>query len=362
MQTESAFQNADAFRPAAWIEYRGVRLAARFGDVAEEFRAAREGAALVDRSDRGVLAITGNDRKAWVHNLVTNAVKTLDDRSGNYAFACDVRGRIQFDMNILVLPDRLLLDIDAATCASAAAHFERYLITEDAKIEDVSGFFARLGCCGARADAVAAALGATNFSAMAQLGTLGVTGGAELFRHDFAGTPGFELIVPRTDAPAWWQRLAAAGATPAGFAAIDALRIEAGIPWPGRDIDDKTLPAETQQIERAISFNKGCYLGQEVVERMRSHGALARRLVRLRIAGRAELAPPATLLKAGADVGRVTSAAPHPATDELLALGYLKTSARDTADITAGDPPRTVTIVAAAGRSEFPNPPRPAAG
>lgn len=288
--------------------------------------------------------VVGADRKSWLHNLVTNAVKTLDDRSGNYAFACDLRGRIQFDLNILALPERLLLDLDASHVAAAAAHFERYLITEDARIDDVSTQFARLGCCGDRAAGPAAAMGVTNFPAMAALSSVELTGGATFFRHDFAGSPGFELIVPRDQAVSWWERLLAAGATPAGFNAIDALRIEAGIPWLGRDIDDKTLPAETQQIERAVSFKKGCYLGQEVVERMRSHASLARRLVRLRIAGGAAPPIPTALMKAGVETGKVTSAAVHPVAGDVVALGYLKSTVRDADGLYIGDPPRDVRL------------------
>lgn len=354
MTATTPFLEAANYRRATLGEFRGVRLAADFGAPVVEYRAAREGVALFDRSDRGLLVATGHDRQDWLHNLVTNAVKTLDDHTGNYAFAVNIKGRILFDLNILCLPDALWLDLDALAVSTAAAHFDRYLFTEDVRIEDAGGQFARLGCSGPQAGAAAGRLGVTNFAALPALASVALADAeVRLVRHDFAGGPGFELILPRGQAAAWWDRLVAEGARPAGWRVLDVLRIEAGIPWLGRDLDEHVLPAETGQVERAVSYQKGCYLGQEIIERMRAHGVLAKRLVRLRTGDGTGLALPATLWQQPSrgsaapgplDVGRITSLVQHPLEPYWTGLGYLKTPVADCAGITADEPPRAVTI------------------
>ena len=162
--------------------------------------------------------------------------------------------------------------------------------------------------------------------------------------HDFAGLTGYELIVPRGEAPAWWARAVEGGAVPAGQAALDVLRIEAGVPWWGRDIDDQVLPLETGQAERGVSTNKGCFLGHEIIERMRSRGTVARRLVRLELPDGDGLTLPAALRRDRRDIGRITSLVRHPTRPLWVGLGYLQTAVTGYADIVVGDASRPVTI------------------
>lgn len=347
MDLESPFAAAKRYQPAQTVSSCGVGLASRFAEVAAEYRAAKTQAALFDRSDRGLLIASGSDRKDWLHNLVTNAVKTLDDNTGNYAFAVDVKGRVQFDLNILSLPDSLWLDIDLAASDAAKEHLERYLITEDVQLELASGRTARLGCVGPQAVRAAERLGFPSLVSMAALSSFSLAeGGGRLVRHDFAGLVGFELYVARSEAARWWDRLVEeCGATPTGTSVLDGLRIEAGIPWLGRDIDERVLPAETGQIERGISYHKGCYLGQEIIERMRSRGSLANRLVKITMDDGAGLELPAVLRKDAAELGRLTSLVAHPEGPHWIGLGYLKAAVGDFADIAAGDPPRAVTSI-----------------
>lgn len=344
MPIESAFRGADSYDPTETVEYRGVSMPQRFGRIGNEYQQARAAAVLFDRSDRGLLLATGKDRKAWLHNLVTNDVKKLDDWDGCYAFAIDVRGRVQFDLNILSLPDALWLDIDVAALPAALAHFNRYLISEDVQLTDVSEQFARLGVAGPRAADVAAWAGVDDLGDLAPLSTAQLADEATgLMRHDFAGLPGFELLIPRSAAHERWNSFRdAAELLPAGLHVLDVLRIEAGIPWLGRDIDSTVIPPETGQIERAISYNKGCYLGQEIIERMRSHGSLAKKLTRLTLDDGNGLALPQPLRQGATEVGRMTSAAAHPLEPRWVALGFLKTALTDRSGITVGDPPRAV--------------------
>ncbi len=335
----SIFQQSPADFEAAPLA-RGAALAAHFGNPAGEYEIAVSAAGLFDRSDRGLAVVKGPDRAAWLHNMLTNAVKTVDANAGVYAFALDVRGRVQFDVNVLVLPDEIWLDLDLAALPAALAHLNKFLIMEKAEIADASARFARLGVSGPQAGAVAAMLGLANFDALPALESTWIDGGAtRVFRHDFSGLPGFELIVPVDSASAWWSRLAdQLQIRPVGFDVLNVLRMEAGIPWLGRDIDDKTVAPETGQVERAISYKKGCYLGQEVVERMRSHGTQARRLVKLTAEHAAGLPLPAPLrlMDADQDVGRITSIAKHPNKNGWVGLGYLRTAIETPVVLRAG--------------------------
>lgn len=345
MAQPSPFAKSSDYRPAETLQLGELLVPSLFRDAVTEYADATAGAALLDRSERVIVEVTGKDRASWLHNLVTNAVKSLDESHGNYAFACDVRGRIQFDLNILVRADALWLDLDAGTALRAMQHFDRYLITEDVKLRLQADRFARLAIIGPKTWEVGERLGLMNGEPLPDLAHVDA-GDTTMVKHALAGGRGFELFVPIAAADAWWSRAAAAGATPTGRATLDVLRIEAGIPWLGRDLDDTVLPAETGQIERAISYHKGCYLGQEVIERMRAYNSLARRLVKLSMTDGAGLALPTPLRTAERDAGRITSLARQPQTGEWVGLGYLRTQYPTTTELSAGDPPRAVRALA----------------
>ena len=345
MTAESPFAASQRYTPEQTTVYRGVRMAACFAGIKPEYLAAYMRVALFDRSHRGLIVARGGDRKAWLNNLITNAVDALGDNEGTYAFATDVKGRTQFDLNVLAAPTELLLDVDRLIAADAKAHLERYLITEDIELEIVSDRFARIGCAGHEANRVAKSLGVDNFTPMATLSSAAIDGDARLFRHDFAGKPGFELIVPAAKAVSWWDRLVVdCGATPCGLDAAEVLRIEARIPAWGIDIDNTVIPPETGQIERGISYTKGCYLGQEIIERMRSFGSLGRRLTRFVMDDGQDLTPPLPITRDAKQAGRLTSLARHPTGERWMALGYLRTSITDADELIVGEPPRPISV------------------
>jgi len=345
MTTVTPFSEARAYTPLESIEHRGAQMAAAFASAPEEYSAAHGTCVCFDRTDRGLLTISGDERKPWLHSLVTNSVTTLDDNAGVYAFAVNVKGRILFDVNILCLHNALWLDLDLLAVDTAIEHFDRHLFTENVRIGDTTTHMARIACCGSQAAWIAGQLGVTDLPAAAALVSFALPqGDARLMRNDFAGIPGFDVFVPRAEGPAWWDRLVGLGARPAGCRTLDLLRIEAGIPWLGPDLNEGVLPSETGQLERGVSHQKGCYLGQEIVERMRSRGTVARRLVRLRVADGEGLDLPATLQQNTASVGTMTSLARHPLRSQWVGLGYLRSGVTDLADITVGDPPRDVTI------------------
>jgi folate-binding protein YgfZ len=320
--------------------------------IQETYRAVHARGGLLARDDRTVIEVTGADRAAWLNNLVTNVVKTLSPGEGNYAFATNVKGRCVFDAGILVLDDRLWLDIDRRWAEPARKHLDRYIITEDVNLALLDGAV-RFAVVGPGAGAFAARAGCGNFAPMAQWQHVAIHidgAAARLVRNDFIGLPAADVVAvepnapgaaapsgaPSTSAvPPASASLAAsrALASELGFVELDretaeVLRIEAGIPASVDDIDDDVVPPETGRIEQGISFHKGCYLGQEVIERMRAHNVLARKLVGLRLAGDAIPTRGQAVADAasGAEVGRITSACHSVALGAPLALGYVKTS------------------------------------
>jgi aminomethyltransferase len=284
------------------------------------YEALRGGAAWVDLSSRGPCWAAGRDRARLLHNLTTNNVKALSPGEGCYAFVLNPQGRIQCDVHLFCLPDRVLLDTEPETRERLPQFLRKYIIADDVKLEDASGELQAVGVEGPSAAAVLASAGAP---APQQPWSHAPWEGGLVAAVSASGQPGFRIFVP----PAARERLIAAletaGARRASADALRAVRVENGIPRFGEDIFDTTLPQETRQMH-AVSFTKGCYLGQEIVERIRARGRVNRLLSKLRIEG-AETLPAGTKLQAGdAEAGEITSAVFSPAENQVAALAYLR--------------------------------------
>ncbi len=305
----------------------------RYQSTEAEYEALTTGLALVDRSQRGFIEVRGKDRIEWAHGKSTNTVKSLKPGQGNYAFFLDNKGRIQFEGHLTVKPESVWLDIESAIMDSALVHLNKYIITEAVELIDRSADQVRIGLTGAKLPEALKGYVDCDLSQLA-IGWVGTLSFAEqsveFIRTDFCGPIGIEFFAPSDQAKELWSALSAPdrgiGAIPAGDQAVEMLRIESGIPWFGRDISNNTLPEETGQSDRAVSLNKGCFLGHEVVERMRSRGMRARRLMGIRIAS--EDLPPreAPLLSfAGEVIGQITSMCHSEQLKAVIALGYVKT-------------------------------------
>ncbi len=327
-----------------------------YGDLEAEHRALGSGPALVDRSYRALLEVTGTDRAGWLHNLTTNEVKNLAPGEGNYAFALNLQGRIQFDLIVSVREESVWVDVDVRFVERVRKHFEKYTITEDVAVADRSGDFVRFGLLGEAAKAVLAERGAPHAAALPWFAMTEITWDdvtIPLLRHDFCGTFAVELFVPAEKAVETWQRLCDASgeprALPVGDDAVQLRRIEAGIPWPLCEITDEYLPGETGLSECAVSITKGCYLGQEIVERMRSRGVVARRLVGLLLEGDQIPTIPAALESDdGSAVGELTSACGSVALSAVIGLGYVKAASASPGTqlrVASGDQETCATVV-----------------
>jgi folate-binding protein YgfZ len=327
----SWFEFLKAQHPDAdWNEATGrIR---RFGALEDEYAVLHSGAAIVDRQYAALIEIAGRDRLDWLHNLTTNHVKNLGRHEGNYTFVLNIQGRILFDAGVIRLDDVCWITLNRTYLDAALKHFEKYVIIEDVQIRDRSDDFIRLGLVGAEAPTILETLGLPQSRAMPQYGYAECSwNGLKIstIRRDYFGPFGVELFAPPDRAAELWADLTSPDrsvrAVPVGDEAAEIHRIEAGLPCPLREFAEDTLPAETRQLDRAVSFNKGCYLGQEVVERMRSRNVVARLLCALDF-DMDELPPVNAELRdeEHKPVGKVTSACRSIATGRSIGLGYVK--------------------------------------
>jgi folate-binding protein YgfZ len=290
------------------------------------YEALTAGAGLVDFSDRTLVELTGDDRAKFLHSFCTNDVVKLAAGTGCEAFLLNVQGKILAYVLILAEREALVLETVGGQGGAIAKHLDRYLIREKVAIRDRSQDWAEWFLAGPNSPAVLEKLGAGALPERAWTGGETTIAGqaVRLWRVDIVGPTGFLIIGPRSSAPAIGEAIVAAGAPPVAPAAFAAARIEAGFPLFGLDITEKNLPQEIARDARTISFNKGCYLGQETVARIDALGHVNRLLVGLRLTGDDVPPPAAALSAAGAEVGHITSAAFSPSANCDVALAYVR--------------------------------------
>ena len=306
--------------------FQGVALPAHFGDPAREWRAASAGAGVFAAGFRSLIAATGADRVAFLQGMLSNDVKALAPGQGLYAAFLTQQGKVVSDLRVYAQAERLLLDVLAWRRATLQEGLERFIVADDVELATPADE-PLVGLEGPLARAVAGeALGIADLP-RAPYGHLGAV---------FEGTPVLVSAVSETDregvlvcgpsscAPALFDACVEAGAQPLGMQALNVLRVEAGVPWVGIDMDDSTLLMETGR-SAAVSFTKGCYLGQEVVERVSARGHVNRQLAGVRLAADAALpAAGARLLADGQEVGYVTSAVRSEALQQPIALAIIQ--------------------------------------
>jgi tRNA-modifying protein YgfZ len=307
------------------------RLPLHFGDPGAEYAAAREGAALFDWTDHGRIELTGSDRVQFLHNFCTNDVKRLPAGSGCEAFVTNVKGRILGYLWIEAGDTALRLDAGSVATERLIGHLERYIINEDVVVTDHSSDLGDLAVIGPQAAASLALLSADvpRLAPLEHLDVAGPSGPIRVSRRDIDRLPGYVVCGPHAVLGETWQKIQDAGARPAGAAAWSALRIEAGLPIYGVDLTDENLAQEAGRSASAISFTKGCYLGQEPIARLDAMGHVNRELRSLRVAGEAIPSPGARIFSDAAGsvaVGAVTSAAMSYGSASPVALALVRSS------------------------------------
>ncbi len=284
------------------------------------YEALRGGAAWIDLAQRGKIRVTGEDRARLLHAMTTNHVQQLTPGQGVYAFFLTAQGRILADVNIFCLTDAVLLDLEPEVTTKIYEHLDKYIIADDVTLENVTLAFPTVGLEGPNAEDILTSLGAPlpqedhGFALWGNRMVADVT---------HTGQPGYSIFTPVEERNELIRDIEEAGAVQASPDAVTTVRLENGRPRYGEDFTEKTLPQETGLME-ALHFQKGCYLGQEIVERVRSRGLLHRALASIRLAT-AEIPSPGTEIQAdGQKVGAITSAAYSPAFEQVVALAYMR--------------------------------------
>lgn len=307
-----------------FFEWQGVR---HFGDWQAEHTALVDDAGLVDLSGASsVIELTGPERAGFLNRLCTNKIDRLPPGAGMENFLTDAKAHVLAYVRLFVRPDSLVLHTVAGQAGKIIAHIDRYLIQEKVELHDRSAQWATFFLSGRGAPEVLSRLIAVPLPDQSVEGVeTELAASRVMIRCLEPAAPASYVVLSNTEAAAAvWLTLREAGAQAAGLEAYDALRIEAGWPIYGRDITEDNLPQEVARNARTLSFNKGCYLGQETIARIDSRGHVNRSLVGLKFA-RAEVPAPGTeLFVEGQPAGRVTSAAFSPRLGSVLALGYVR--------------------------------------
>jgi folate-binding protein YgfZ len=312
-------------------EYRGATTAARFGDRQAEFMAFRRGCGVYDLGFRAGISITGGDRVRWLNGMVTNNVRDLVVGQGVYAFLLNPQGRILGDLYAYNRGDSITIETDLGQAEKILATFDHYIIMDDVEVANLSEQLTALGIAGPKSAEVLAATG-FNLPEIQPLQVQSVMWqGAEctVVRGEDAVQVAYEIWLAPASVRQLWEALVSAGAVPVGSDALEMHRIVSGIPRYGVDIRERDLPQETEQA-RALNFNKGCYVGQEIVERIRSRGAVHRKFTGFLVEGTAQIAAGTKMVAGEKEVGEITSSAslqlPDAAPDagKTVALGYIR--------------------------------------
>lgn len=313
---------------AKLAEYHGAIVPSRFTDPVEEHLAVRTAAGIFDFSFRAKFALTGRDASKFLHRIVSNDIKCLSAGEGTYATLLNPQGQILADLRVSALKDRLLVDTDADLRIKTMETLRRYIIGDQVQAEPL--------------DTCALAFGGPNAAGLLERTLHADLPAMKEFDHfatNYAGFPvrvvrvsntgdqGYEVWAPPKAMMGLWG--AACGQAPSydmlpcGTEALESLRIEAGIPRYGSELGEDTLPLEANLMS-ALSFNKGCYIGQEIVERARSRGHVNWKLSGVTIESRQPPAPGEKLSLEGNIVGEVTSACVSPTLRKTIALAYIR--------------------------------------
>ena len=324
-------RTADGARPVQAGEYRGATVATSFGDPQSEYLSLLQGCGIYDLGFRAHLSITGGDRIRWMNGMVTNNIRDLAVGHGAYAFLLNPQGRILGDLHIYNRGESLLVETDRSQVEKIVATFDHFIIMDDVQVSDVSEKQGVLGLAGPGSRELLNCAGIA-VPEMQPLQVLAAKCDCDcaclqctVIQGEDSARESYELWLDPKDVYKTWQALLAAGATAVGSQALEMQRIAAGVPLYGLDIRERDLPQETEQA-RALNFNKGCYVGQEIVERIRSRGNVHRKFTGFVAEGVAEISIGAKVISGEKEVGEITSVAVlrDAGAERTVALGYIR--------------------------------------
>lgn len=295
-----------------------------YGDQVGEYWAIRNGVGLVDLSHGGRLMATGKDRISFLNNLLTNDFSHLPEASGQHSALLNTKARVLADLYLFNEPGRVFMDTGYSSGSKVKQSLDNFIITEDVHIEDVGTELVQISLQGPKAaQAIRHALGA-DIGELRPLQEKSL-GPSTIISRNRTGLDGYDLIMPVDEAEAVWNGFLLQGSDldlrPAGSAAMEILRLEAGIPRYGVDFDENTIVLEAG-FKDAMSFTKGCYLGQEVVARATHIGRVNKQLVRVEVETKTPPVARSRMMSNGAEAGFITSAAYSPGLEKSVAIAY----------------------------------------
>lgn len=319
---------------ARFLDVAGMEAVSDYGDWRAEHAALRGSAGVLDLGFRGRLCVLGADRQRFLNGQVTNNVKELRPGQGCYAALITAKGKMVCDLNLYCLADEFLLDFEPGLSGAVAQRLDQFIIADDVRLADAAPHYGLLSVQGPKAAELVRSMGpgwpppdTAQHIATVDAAAPGAVYCANAPR---CGSAGFDLFVPVAALAAVAEKLVAAARTlgggPCGWQALETARIEAALPRFGADMDESNLPPEAGLEGRAISYSKGCYIGQEVISRIRAHGQVAKSLRGLLLPDAASSLPQRgdKLFHEGKEVGYVTSAVASPALGANIALGYVR--------------------------------------
>jgi folate-binding protein YgfZ len=308
----------------------GCTLPDDFGDWREEYRFAHETVALLDTNYRAYLDFTGPDRIRYLNAILTNNVKALADHHGNVSLLLNPQGRILAELETFAFPERIFGVSHAMIREQLIAVIEKYIIMDDVTLTDLTEKLGSLALEGPKAAQLATDLAGVEIAGLDELEMRECTIGSipcSLTKRTIGGGVSVEFLTGREHLESLWNFLLACAKKNGGaigYTALNALRLEEGVPWFGYDFSEKQIPHEAGLQDSHISYTKGCYTGQEIVERVRSRGQVNRTRALLRFDTPLMPAANTPLLVDGNEFGHVTRAAFSPAANSFIGMGYIR--------------------------------------
>jgi aminomethyltransferase len=331
-----ALEEIHARHGARFRDEDGWKVPAHYGDPKSEYNAVREGAGLIDLSMRGRILVGGSEAITFLNGLITNDLKTLAENHWMPAVFPTVQGRLIASTRVIRVKDDLtgknptpafLLDTEAASHQLVLRTIERFRMAGDFQVKDVTGETVMLTVQGKAASSIASKRFGADVGELARNGAIEIQSGEErvsLLHATHTAEDGFDLVAPIEQAPSVLESLVEAGAQPVGHDTLEVLRIEAGIARHGRDMDETNVVTETN-LDDAVSFTKGCYIGQEIIVRIKHRGHVAKKLAGLMFDSQQTI-PAGAVIKSNDDreIGRITSSTNSPQLARTVALGYVR--------------------------------------
>jgi aminomethyltransferase len=317
---------------AIFNEREGWQLPASYGDSLAEYKAVREAdaAGIIDLSARGRVKVSGTEAVQFLNGLVTNDVKALQQNVWMSAAFPNAQGRLIAPARILRLADSFLIDTDPATSERVLAVLERFTLAGDFRVKNIADETALLSVQGAQAHKILRSVFGEALVKIARgqvAQTLWGDHQITVMRATHTGEDGFDIFVPTEIIAALWKALISdGGARPVGYDAFETLRIEAGIPRFAADMDETNVVTESMREEEAVSYQKGCYIGQEIIARIHWRGHVAKKLTGLVFDEARDLLTAAAKIRSIDDkeIGRIASQTFSPRLNKLIALAYVK--------------------------------------